>query len=193
LQTTFIAGTFRPQINKSSSTRSSSSPRSRNSNNGTSFAERLHAYGRRKEEKLDRKRMEARSIRDKEATFKPNIKHSRSRHSMGGRINRYTGDESVEEAAKRLSQVETKAQYEKRLARRRKELAEQEGQTFKPRVNRHRSNSARRSREEDSKSSIWDRLNKESKDLNARQEAWKKQREAREMEQCKIPFLLLLC
>ena len=188
--------TFSPQINKSSSTRSSSARRTSRGGGGQNFADRLTEYGKRAEERLDRKRMERNSIRDKEATFQPNTNSRRrnNRHSTGGMMgHRYRGEESVEEAAKRLSQVETKSQYEKRLARRRKELAEQEGQTFQPRVNKTRSSSARRSRNSTGggggggggeRTSIWERLNKESVALSARQKKWKEQREAREMKQC---------
>ena len=183
--------TFKPKINSRS--RSSSQPRSRNTKPETSFADRLHEYGRRAEERLDRKRMEANSIRDKEATFHPNTKRSKNnRRSLGSNYNRYSGEESVEEAAKRLSQVETKEQYEKRLERRRQELAEQNGATFRPHVNKSRSRtrpqSARRSRgggaEGDKRTSIWERLNTDSNQLNARQAAWKKEREKRELAEC---------
>ena len=186
--------TFSPSINKRSSTRSSSSRRSRESGDN-SFADRLLEYGRRAEERLDRKRMEANSVRDKEATFQPNTKRSkgsRGRHSTGGRYSQYSTEESVEEAAKRLSQVETKEQYEKRLERRRQELAVQNGATFRPRVNkrssssssrRQRPASARRSRGEGG-ASIWERLNTESKELNDRQASWKKEREKRELAAC---------
>ena len=198
--------TFSPAINKTSSTRSSSARRSRGSAGGSdSFEDRLLEYGKRAEERLDRKRMEANSLRDREATFRPNTsfsKKGKSRRSMGGGSGgggsgnyngRYNINETVEEAAKRLSQVETKEQYEKRLERRRQELQELTGATFKPRLNKRssRSSSARRSRDggggggkSGEGASIWDRLNSDSKEMTSKQAAWKKERERREIAAC---------
>ncbi len=179
--------TFSPRINKRSSTRSSSARRSRNSGSGSkkeSFEDRLLAYGKRTEARLERKRMEAQNEGEMaQCTFTPKVNKNTTSFM------RRRPSETAEEVSLRLSQVESKEQFERRMERRRRQLEEQKGATFKPRTssNRRRSTSARRSRDDDSsdnRGSIWERLNTDRHTLEKRNQRLREERERRELAKC---------
>lgn len=173
--------TFSPRINKRSSTRSSSARRSRTGNGDKeSFQDRLLAYGRKAEERLIRKRMESQTNGDMaHCTFSPKINNKSNSYV------RRRPKESAEEISSRLSQVESKEQFERRIERRRRQLEQQKGATFKPRTSR-RSSSARRSREDgdSNSSSIWERLNSNRETVLAKNRRLREEKQRRELAKC---------
>ena len=119
-----------------------------------------------------------------QCTFKPKLNESNSHYA------RRRPKESIEEISQRLSQVESREQYERRIERRRRQLEEQKGATFKPRTSKRRSASARRSRggtdsdSDSNRGSIWDRLNTDRETLEKRNKRLREERERRELAKC---------